>query len=220
MRDLEKRLGYTFRNRLLLTQALTHSSMTRDIHQNYERLEFLGDRILGVTIADMLCKTFVDESEGDLAQRFVRLVCKETVASVMRALEVPNFIAAANSDVCQTDNVLCDVGEAIIAAIYLDSGDMDTARAFVRRHWLKEIELGVHPKKDYKTLLQEQAAARKLPTPNYLLIEKTGPEHAPTFLVEVHLGDDYCTSGQGKSKKQAEAEAAKKMLRQLRGADE
>jgi len=215
MQNLEQHLGYTFKDKKLLEQALTHSSVTADIHRNYERLEFLGDRILGLTIADMLCSTFKNEPEGSLAQRFVGLVCKETVAEIARALGVPAYIKAANEDVCTKDNVLCDVGEALIAAIYLDSGEMNKARDFVRRNWQSHIDKKSQPKKDYKTLLQEKAAVLKLSAPVYEVISKTGLEHAPIFMVEVALGDKLKAIGNGTSKKHAEQEAAAAMLAEL-----
>lgn len=215
MKTLETKLGYTFNNKKLLAQALTHSSLTADIHQNYERLEFLGDRILGLTVADMLCHTFSDEPEGNLAQRFVVLVCKEMVADIMRELDIPNFINAANADVQTKDNVLCDVGEALIAAIYLDSNSLETAMGFVRRLWQPHIDKKSQPKKDYKTMLQEKAAVLKLPAPVYVVIAKSGLEHEPTFMVEVNLGPNYTAQGQGTSKKHAEQEAAAVMLNKL-----
>ena len=214
MQDLQRRLGYTFNNPHFLEQALTHSSLTSNIHRNYERLEFLGDRILGVTIAELLCRTFGDEAEGDLAQRFVGLVCKETVAEVMRGLKVDGCIHAANNEVCDKDNVLCDVGEAIIAAIYLDSNDMNVAKDFILAHWLPLIDKKSQPKKDYKTFLQEQTAVLKKSVPVYEVIEQTGPQHAPTFVVKVAV-DDLSAEGIGTSKKHAEQEAAAKMLKIL-----
>ena len=220
MKKLEQNLGYKFNNLNLLTQALTHSSLTADIHRNYERLEFLGDRILGLTVADMLCHTFKDEPEGSLAQRFVGLVCKETVADVARSLDVPRYINAANTDVCLKDNVLCDVGEALIAAIYLDSNSLETAMDFVRRQWLPHIDRKSQPKKDYKTLLQEKAAILKLPAPVYEVVAKSGLEHEPIFMVQATLGENYIAQGQGTSKKHAEQEAAAAMLKQLGIADD
>lgn len=212
MQELEQKLGYTYKNKNLLQQALTHTSFTPDIHFNYERLEFLGDRILGVTIADMLFKAFKNEAEGKLAQRFVKLVCKQSVADVMRNLGVSKHIIAANPELNTQDSVLCDVGEALIASIYLDSKSMETAETFVRRNWLPLIDSHSEAHKDYKTFLQEYAAEKGLPAPLYIIKEKTGPEHAPEFLVEVSLGADHLALGRGKNKKQAEQTAASQML--------
>lgn len=212
MKKLQQDLKYTFKNTDWLKQALTHSSLTADIHKNYERLEFLGDRILGVTIADMLCQTFINEAEGELAQRFVHLVCKETVAEVMRNLNVTDYIEAANPEVCNKDNVLCDVGEAIIAAIYYDSGDLTVAQNFIRTHWKPLIDRKSHPTKDYKTHLQELAAKLALPLPQYQLMAKTGPEHAPSFEVKVIIGEQFEAYGNGSTKKQAEQNAAAQLI--------
>lgn len=214
MTNLEKNIGYTFQNKKLLNQALTHSSITADIHQNYERLEFLGDRILGLTIADMLCTTFADEPEGSLAQRFVRLVCKETVAEVVRNLGIPKHINAVSKDICASDNVLCDIGEALIAAIYLDSHNLNTSREFIKRNWIPLIDKKSQPQKDYKTFLQEKAAVLNLSAPEYRLIEKAGPEHAPTFITEVSIANKRAL-GQGSNKKHSEQEAAAAMLKIL-----
>lgn len=212
---LEEKFGYTFQNPKYLEQALTHSSETPDIHRNYERLEFLGDRILGVTIADVLCRTFPDEPEGSLAQRFVGLVCKYTVADVMKELDLPKYIIAGAPDVRRRVNVLCDIGEAVIAAIYLDSGEMAVAQDFVRRHWGHLIDRKSQPRKDYKTALQERASVLKLDIPVYHLVQQKGPAHAPEFWVTVSIGDSYCVEGYGKSKKRAEQEAAAKLLEEL-----
>lgn len=212
LKQIEEKLGYTFHNPKLLKQALTHSSFTADIHENYERLEFLGDRILGVTVAEMLCRMFPDEPEGNLSQRFVGLVCKDAVAEVVRELGVENGIVAANVDVRDSLNVLCDVGEALIAAIYLDSGDMTVAQNFIRQHWAPLIDRKSRPHKDFKTKLQEEAHHFDLNPPLYRMLKKTGSEHEPLFQVKVSFDNGQSAVGVGKSKKLAEQEAARKML--------
>ncbi len=212
MQNLEQKLGYTFKNPKLLEQALTHSSKTGDIHKNYERLEFLGDRILGVTVAETLCRVFADEPEGNLSQRFVGLVCKETVAEVMRQIGVEPFVITNNPEIRDSDNVLCDVGEALIAAIYYDNGNLAAAQDFIIRNWSTHIDRTSRPYKDSKTQLQEVVAALKLPAPQYAIIEKTGPEHEPEFVIRVLVGTEHTATGCGKSKKAAEQEAAEKML--------
>ncbi len=215
MQNLEQKLGYTFKNKNLLQQALTHTSFTPDIHFNYERLEFLGDRILGVTIADMLFHTFKDEEEGKLAQRFVQLVCKHSVAVVMRTLGISPYIVTANDELKTQEGILCDVGEALIAAIYLDSGSMETASDFVRRNWAPYVDGRSSAHKDNKTFLQEYAAEKNLPAPVYKMLDKIGPQHAPEFLIRVTLTPELHAQGRGKSKKQAEQEAAAQMLRDM-----
>lgn len=209
--NLEQRLGYAFKNKNLLEQALTHGSYSSDIHRNYERLEFLGDRILGVVIAELLCKTFPDEPEGALAQRFVRLVCKEAVAEVVRHLQVARCIRTITPDIRNKINVLCDVGEAIIAAIYLDSGDMTAVKEFVCRNWIPLIDKRSQPAKDYKTALQEKVVAKGLGFPIYTTISQVGPQHEPTFVIRVELSNGMAATGDGRSKKQAEQQAACEM---------
>ncbi|MBQ2884905.1 MAG: ribonuclease III [Alphaproteobacteria bacterium] len=212
MQKLQQTLGYTYKTQKLLKQALTHSSYTSDIHKNYERLEFLGDRILGVTIADMLCQTFVDEPEGSLARRFTQLVCKETVADVALKLGLDKYIITANPEIRTQVNVLCDVGEAIIASIYLDSKDMQIAQDFIKKYWLPLLNVNSEPVKDYKSMLQEYSLSIKLSLPCYELLEKTGLEHSPTFVVKA-IVDKYSASGTGKNKKQAEQNAAHNLLK-------
>lgn len=214
MQNIETTLGYTFKNKKLLEQALTHSSLTSDIHLNYERLEFLGDRILGVTIAETLCQTFVNEPEGSLSQRFVGLICKETVAEIMRNLHIEKYINTHTPEIRTQENVLCDVGEALIAAIYLDSGQMSTAQEFIRNNWSGYIDKKSQPHKDYKTSLQEQAHSLGQGQPVYEVIKKSGSEHEPLFLIRAKVGETEA-QGAGRSKKAAEQEAAHKLLIKL-----
>ncbi|MBR5154177.1 MAG: ribonuclease III [Alphaproteobacteria bacterium] len=214
MQDLEQKIGYVFKNKAILRQALTHSSITQDIHSNYERLEFLGDRILGLTIAEMLYNMFPNEPEGGIARRLALLVSKETVSSVVINLGIPPLIRVQMEEIRESLNVLCDIGEALIAAIYLDSKDLNTARAFIKNNFCQYIDLKSRPHKDYKTHLQEEAHLQGCTTPIYNLIQKTGSEHEPHFLVEVEIGLKKA-SGEGKSKKQAEQNAAQKMLEML-----
>lgn len=215
MEKLQKRLGYTFKNPQLLRQALTHSSYTADIHLNYERLEFLGDRILGLTVAEMLCETFVNEPEGNLSQRFVTLVCKNAVADVMKNLDVQPFIIAHDRNVKDSANVLCDIGEALIAAIYRDSGSIVVAQDFIRRQWTPLIDRKSHPHKDFKTLLQEVVCHKNLDTPQYHMLKKSGPEHEPVFHVQVDVGHNTTAEGEGQNIKTAEQNAAHNLLSML-----
>lgn len=215
MQNLETKIGYSFRNPKLLQQALTHSSYTSDIHSNYERLEFLGDRILGVTIAEMLCTAFPNDPEGNLSQRFVTLVCKETVAEVSSDIGLNKYIITVNPEIKDSINVLCDVGEALIASIYLDSKNMSTAQDFIKRYWTPLIDKKSKPHKDFKSLLQERTASLKLDFPHYEVIQKTGPEHDPEFIVKVSLNNGTEAIGKGKNKKQAEQNSAQKMLTML-----
>ena len=215
MQKLEEKIGYTFKAPQLLQQALTHSSITSDIHQNYERLEFLGDRILGVTVADMLCRTFANEPEGNLSQRFVCLVCKETVAEIVRALGVDKYIIARDMNVSCSENVLCDIAEASIAAIYLDSGDITQAQAFVQRCWTPFIDRKSRPHKDFKTRLQEIVCHLGLEQPKYKMLKKTGSEHEPKFQVLADVGQGKTATGCGRNVKTAEQNAAQALLAAL-----
>ena len=182
MADLEARLGYRFKDKALLKQALTHSSITGSVKKNYERLEFLGDRVLGVSMAHLLYFTFADEPEGALSPRFVKLVRKETVAQVARELGLNDYIRANPSTLSTNENVLCDVMEAVIGAICLDS-DFMTAIAFVDRHFKKHIAQSALPERDNKTVLQEWAHRIKANTPVYKVLKKEGTEHEPLFYI-------------------------------------
>lgn len=211
MENIEKNIGYTFKNRSILEQALTHSSITQDIHSNYERLEFLGDRILGLTIAEMLYNMFPNEPEGSIARRLALLVSKETVSEVVKKLGIPPYIRVQMQEIRDSANVLCDIGEALIAAIYLDSQDLNIAKTFIKNNFCEHIDLKSRPYKDYKTFLQEEAHTKGKGAPIYKLIRKTGSEHEPHFLIEVEIGQERAF-GEGKNKKQAEQNAAQKML--------
>ncbi len=215
MKNLELNIGYTFKNKALLQQALTHSSVTSNIHRNYERLEFLGDRILGITIASMLYEMFPDEPEGNLAQRYAILVSKEIVSEVVTNLGIPPFIGVQMNEIRESENVLCDIGEAIIAAIYLDSQDLAIAQNFIKNNFKKLIDTKSEPHKDYKTTLQEKAYQLGYSVPQYTLIEKKGSEHEPIFLIKADIGQDKTSTGVGKNKKQAEQLAAKRLLEML-----
>src|SRR5574344_2906762 len=131
MEELEKILGYAFRNEHLLNQALTHSSCSSKLSDNYERLEFLGDRVLGLSIASLLYQMFPNEPEGSLSQRHTGLVCKEAVAEIALRLHLDRFLKVGAEEIRENENVLCDVGEAVIGAIFIDAG-CDVAVNFVK----------------------------------------------------------------------------------------
>lgn len=215
MEQIEQKIGYTFQNKALLQQALTHTSITSNIHRNYERLEFLGDRILGLTIANILYEMFPDEPEGNLAQRYALLVSKETVSEVVIKLDIPPYIGVQTNEIRESENVLCDIGEAIIAAIYLDSKNLSVAQNFIKNNFKSFIDTKSEPHKDYKTTLQEKAYQLGFNVPKYTLIEKKGSEHEPVFLVEVDIGNNKKQTGVGKNKKQAEQMAAERLLKIL-----
>ena len=155
MEELKKILKHEFKDESLLKKALTHSSVNSHVDGNYERLEFLGDRVLGVSIASLLYRLFPGEPEGSLSQRFTGLVCKETVAMVGRTLRLNEFMDVANREIRDNENVLCDVCEAVIGAIYIDGGVEDAIK-FVNNHWRELIEK-LHPQK------MPRPSFRKLP---------------------------------------------------------
>ena len=211
MEELQDILQYKFNNERLLQQALTHSSMTGNEHRNYERLEFLGDRVLGMTMAHLLYKMFPHDREGVLAQRHVKLVCAEMVAEVARRLHLDKYIITKEKETAQSINVLCDVGEAVIGAIYIDS-NIEEAIAFVERNWRDMIDVDMGAQKDYKTRLQEKFHSMRLPSPVYEVVEKSGSEHLPVWRVKVALDEQTYAFGEGHNKKTAEQQAAAKLL--------
>ena len=211
---IAQNIGYKFNNNALLAQALTHSSITGNKHKNYERMEFLGDRVLGMTIAHLLYNTFPNDSEGALSQRFNQLVCAETVASMARKLKLNEYLAVKERDIAQSVNVLCDICEAVIGAIYIDS-DINSAIAFVEHHWKELFNKDLKAKKDFKTSLQEKLHKLKEPFPVYETAEKTGSEHSPIFKIRVSCADGRFAYGEGHNKKEAEQAAAEKLLKLL-----
>lgn len=214
MEQLQQILKYSFNDKTLLVKALTHGSITSDIEANYERLEFLGDRVLGEAVAHLLYNIFPQEPEGNLSQRFVRLVRKETVADVALSLGLDKFMNVANDDLRKNVNVLCDVCEAVIGAIYIDGGSLASIE-FVNNHWRELIDKNVEPPKDAKSKLQEIAHMKGFGVPQYKIIGREGNEHEPIFEVEVSLGLGKSVSAKGKNKKMAEMAAAKALLEKI-----
>ena len=205
MESLESILHYTFRYPRLLKQALTHSSVTADEQQNYERLEFLGDRVLGMTLAHLLYNMYPEEKE----------VRAETVAKVVKRLNILPYIVAKDEGTKKGINVLCDVGEAIIGAIYIDS-NIENAIEFVERNWKDIIEKESSSQKDAKSLLQETFHILKQPSPTYKVISKEGTEHEPLFTVRVNFDKNLFSIGRGRSKKLAEQNAAADLLTKIK----
>ena len=199
----------------LFERALTHGSHGRD---TYERLEFLGDRVLGLIVASWLYQRFPSEPEGKMSRRYNALVARETCAEVGRSLDLPRFIRLgrqAREDHAQlSDNVIGDVVEAMIGAIYLDGG-LDRAEAFVRANWGPFLDgqrkAPVHP----KSALQEVAADKRLGVPAYEVVSRFGPHHAPRFRVKVSLGRHGEAEGEGDSKQEAETAAAAALLEKI-----
>lgn len=211
---LETRIGYAFRDKGLLGRALAHSSAA-DARTSNERLEFLGDRVLGLIVAATLYRRYPDATEGELARRFVQLTRSETLAEVGHTIGLSaHVVTAAGSADVGTVNVVADACEALIAAIYLDGG-MAAAEAFVARHWDALIDLDRPPPKDAKTRLQEWTQERGQGLPAYAEAARSGPDHALTFEVSVSIKGEPPAVGTGASKRAAEQAAAAALLARL-----
>ena len=200
----------------LFERALTHASFGGD---QYERLEFLGDRVLGLAVASWLYELFPDEPEGQLSKRLNALVTREVCAEVARELGIPERVRlgkqARDDGASDSDNVIGDVVEALIGALYLDGG-LEAAMAFVRSAWGDRVSTRDKAPQHPKSALQEWAAAQERKPPAYRLAERSGPQHAPTFIVEVEIRGVGSASAEGASKQEAETAAAAKLLEQLK----
>jgi ribonuclease-3 len=213
-------IEYNFNAEMLLEKALTHPSLSRQKQEdkqvfNYERLEFLGDGVLGLIIAELLFMMFPQENEGHLAKRHAALVRGETVTEIARSLEIGRFMRLSEGEeqtggrenASNLENTL----EAIIGAIYLDGG-IEPSKKFVLKHWTSRAKAMKAPPKDPKTALQEWAQSRKLPIPEYKAIDVQGPAHAPIFTIEVTVKGTLPQQATGISKKLAEKKAAAALL--------
>jgi ribonuclease III len=216
---LEARLGHVFSNRALLELALTHMSAPLTIlghAATYQRLEFLGDRVLGLAVAAMLYRTYPDEEEGNLSRRLADLVRKETCAEVAAVWEIGPFLkigdGEAQSGARRNTAILADVCESIIGAVFLDAG-MDAANALVMRAFGERLRAPSKPLRDAKTALQEWAQGQGFPTPNYIEISRSGPDHAPVFQIAAHVEGLVDAVAQGRSKRLGEQAAAEAFLR-------
>jgi ribonuclease-3 len=223
--ELEARLGHRFGDRELLAEALTHRSLQRrqrpaggrrgsGLFISYERLEFLGDRVLGLVVAEMLLERYPREPEGALTRRLAALVRLETLAAVAGEIDLAPHIrlpAIEQPSARGNPSLLADVCEAVIAALYLDGG-FEAARRFILGHWSPRMEAAGAPPKDPKTALQEWAQARALPLPDYRLVGTEGPAHQPRFTIEVEIPGYPAEQASAASKRLAEAAAAAALL--------
>lgn len=214
---LEAHLGYAFKDRALLREALTHGSVRgakAERARTYERLEFLGDRVLGMIVAERLCHDFPDEGEDGLAPRLNALVNRAACARAGRRAKLGPALVLASSEEAAggrgKDQILADACEAVIAALYLDGG-FEPARAFIAQFWGDEFEGVRNLPRDPKTILQEWSAARKRAL-TYELMDRIGPEHAPRFVVEARVEGMTPARGEGPSKREAERAAAAAFL--------
>ena len=210
---IEGRIGYKFSDPALLTTAFTHVSALKP--DSYQRLEFLGDHVLGLIISDMLYRAYPRADEGELSKRLADLVRKESCADVAKSLGLLDDIklgaVGAGAGARLRKSVLGDICEAVIGAIYLDGG-YAAASQFVERNWLERMRKPRRPLRDPKTVLQEWAQSKGLPTPVYREIERTGPHHDPQFRVAVDLPGLAPAEGVGGSKRAAEKIAASVMI--------
>ena len=220
MQELEKKLNYTFRNQELLREALNHSSYANE-HRSQglgsnERLEFLGDSVLGVTVADFLYRHFPDMPEGDLSKLRSSLVCTQSLSDFARQISLGDYLflgkGESNTGGADRSSILENAFEALIAAVYLDGG-MENAEKFVLAFLSPAVETHHINFKDYKTTLQEVVQQNPDENVNYVLVGESGPDHNKVFEVEVHLNSNVIGKGKGRSKKSAEQEAAKEALK-------
>jgi len=217
--SLEERIGYRFADPTLLDSALSHISSLKGARNragSYQRLEFLGDHVLGLVISDMLFRAFPRADEGELSRRLADLVRKETCAEIARAIDLGAAIrlgaSEANAGARTRLAILADVCEALIGAVYLDGG-FAAAEALIGRLWQVRMKTKAEPLRDPKTVLQEWAQGRGLPTPAYREIARSGPDHDPQFRVAVQLPHLAPAEGSGRSKRAAEQAAAAAMMK-------
>jgi len=218
IKAVEDILGYSFKNKNLIATALSHPSL--DGQENYQRLEFLGDRVLGLVISTWVFDLFPDAKEGELNQRFSALVCGKTLASMADNLGFGPYIvmteSAKNEATDQKMSVLADIMESLIGALYLDS-DFATVESLIKKHWAEAIKTNIQPEKDAKTKLQEWAQANKFDLPVYTEISRSGLDHNPTFTIQVSVGDAHKAEATGQSKREAEQSAAEMLMTTLEG---
>ena len=222
IKDLETAIGYRFKNITLLQNALTHSSYANERWHNSllsnERLEFLGDSILGMTVAEYLYRNFPDRPEGELTRMRADMVCEKALAKVAARIGLGRHLMLGNGEEQSggrsRDSILADAVESVIAAAFLDGG-MDAARQFIDRFVLVEIPVQKLHNADYKTALQELVQQKKNQVLSYVLTGESGPDHDKHFEVEVKLNGTAIGTGSGSSKKRAEQDAARCALEKM-----
>lgn len=212
------RLGHQFAAPDLLNQALTHSSFATQNRGDNQRLEFLGDRVLGLVMAEALLNADTAASEGTIAPRYNALVRRETCADVARAMDLGAVLRLGRSEMKsggrRKEALLADAMEAVIAAVWLDGGHA-AAKTVILKHWAKRIAAVDADARDAKTALQEWAQARSEPPPSYTEVARSGPDHAPVFTIEVRLSSGPSKQATASSKRQAEQAAATALLQKV-----
>jgi ribonuclease-3 len=218
-KPLEKTLDYHFHNSSLLAEALTHSSLRRK-KSNNERLEFLGDRVLGLVIANALFHRFPEAKEGELAARQAHLISREVLSQIGEKLNLGENLQTTKGERAggsiQNKSLIADACEALIAALYLDGG-FEIAENFILTYWSDELKASDTLERDAKSLLQEWAQGHGKPPPIYNVLNQTGPHHAPSFEIGVQVRGFEMVIGKGASKREAEQSAAKALLQIVRG---
>jgi len=218
LKEFQLRLGHVFARPELLIVAMTHSSLSSPTRDDNQRLEFLGDRVLGLVMCEALLDHDPNAAEGTLAPRFNAMVRKETCADVAREIDLGSALKMGRSEMLsggrRKQALLADALEAVIAAVYRDAG-FDTARKLVVRLWGSRIISAEKDARDAKTSLQEWAQSRGMEPPLYIEVGRSGPDHAPIFEIEARLSDGNVTKASAPSKRQAQQVAAAAMLEKL-----
>ena len=204
---LEALLAHPFTQKSMLQRALRHAGPTGEPQADNERLEFLGDRVLGLVVAEELFRRFPDVSEGALARRLNALVSKPALAGIAEAMGLTAFVGENEA----TPRVLADICEALLAVTYLDGG-LEAARAVVLKHWESGFDAAEETRRDPKSQLQEWAMGKALPVPAYVEVGREGPDHAPIFSIEVTVEGHAPVAGTGPSKREAEQAAAEAFI--------
>ena len=220
--DLENAIGYRFRNITLLHNALAHSSYANerwhDSLKSNERLEFLGDSILGMVVAEHLYRNFPDRPEGELTRMRADMVCETSLAQIADRVNLGEHLLLGNGEEQgggrARASILADAVESIIAAAFLDGG-MDAAKAFIQRFVLCNVPVSRLHNEDFKTALQELVQKKKNQVLQYVLVGQTGPDHDKRFAVEVSLNGQVIGQGEGTSKKRAEQDAARDAIENM-----
>ena len=222
-KEISKLLDYQFKNNRLLEEALTHSSARKSSKLNNERLEFLGDRVLGLVIAEELLRKNPNSTEGEIATYYNSLVKKETCAFIAKEIGLENLLTLGKSvkrtNDRQKDKILGNAIEALIGAIFLDAG-FEISKQLVLKVWRKQIEIVRDIEAHAKTALQELLQSKGQEPPTYKQISRTGPDHDPDFCVEVVLGSGLNAIGNGSTKRMAETKAAEQVLEKIKNINE
>mgnify|MGYP001293837519 CR=1 FL=1 len=213
-KPLEKKIKIKFRNKDLLIKSLTHKSFHKE--NNYEKLEFLGDRVLGLIISKTLLEIFPDDKEGSLDKKLASLVNRKKCSEISKKLNLENFIITGNAKSKKNkieDKIISDTCEALIGAIYLDQG-LSSVEKFILKFWKSSFNLSLKDQVDAKTKLQEYSLKKYKSLPKYKLLSSSGPHHKPVFKISVSIEDSKTFNATGFSKKDAEQKAAAKILKE------